>query len=65
MKIRPVGPELFHAGTGRTDGQTDMKTLIVALRTFSNEPKNCTFSDIVFMCLYLSQNKQRIQPYIT
>jgi hypothetical protein len=30
MKIRPVGVELFHA-----DGQTDMRTLIVAFCNFA------------------------------
>ena len=34
MKIRPVGPELFHA-----DAQTDMTKLIVALRNFANATK--------------------------
>ena len=29
MKIRPVGPELFHA-----DGRTDMSKLMVAFRKF-------------------------------
>ena len=37
MKIRPVGAELFHAGA-RTDGQTDIKKLIVAFRNFANAP---------------------------
>jgi hypothetical protein len=35
MKIRPVGPELFHA-----DGQTDITKLIVTFRNFANAPKN-------------------------
>jgi phosphoserine phosphatase len=34
VKIRPVGAELFH-----TDGQTDMKMLIVAFRSFAKAPK--------------------------
>jgi hypothetical protein len=34
MKIRPVGAELFHAS-----GQTDMTKVIVAFRSFANEPK--------------------------
>jgi hypothetical protein len=33
MKIRLVAAKLFHAG-GRTDGQTDMKKLPVALSNF-------------------------------
>ena len=37
MKIRPEGPELLHAD-GRTDGQTDLTTLIVAFRSFANAP---------------------------
>jgi len=39
MKIRPVTTELSHAD-GRTDGQKDMTTLIVAFRNFANAPKN-------------------------
>ena len=35
MKIRSVGPELFHA-----DGRTDMTELIVAFRYFAKAPKN-------------------------
>ena len=35
VKIRPVGVELFHADT-----QTDITKLIVAFRSFTNEPKN-------------------------
>jgi len=37
IKIRPVGAQLFHAG--RTDGQTDMKKLIVVFRNFVSAPK--------------------------
>jgi len=37
MKIRPVGAELIHADR-RTDGQTDMAKLIVAVRIFENAP---------------------------
>ena len=39
IKIRPVGYEFFHANR-QTDGQTDMKTLIVSFRNFANAPKN-------------------------
>ena len=35
MKIRPVGPDLFHA-----DGETDMTKLTVASRNFANLSKN-------------------------
>jgi hypothetical protein len=35
VKIRSVGAELFHP-----DGRTDMTKLIVAFRSFANEPKN-------------------------
>jgi hypothetical protein len=38
MKICPVRAELFHA-----DGQKDMTKLIVAFRSFANEPKNHCF----------------------
>jgi len=34
MKIRPLGAELFLVD-GHTDGQTDMKNLIVAFRNFA------------------------------
>jgi hypothetical protein len=37
MKIRQVEVELLHAD-GRTDGQTDMMTLIVAFRNFAKAP---------------------------
>jgi hypothetical protein len=43
MKIRPLGPELLHAGgraDGRTDGQTDVTELIVVFRDFANAPTN-------------------------
>jgi len=39
MKILSLGAELFHAGA-LTDGQTDLKKLVVAYRNFANEPKN-------------------------
>jgi len=39
MKTRQLGPELFHA-VGRTDRQTDMTKIIVAVRNFANDPKN-------------------------
>jgi hypothetical protein len=35
MKILPLGSELCHAD-GRTDGQTDMTTLVVAFHKFAN-----------------------------
>ena len=38
IKIRPVGPELFHAER-RTDRQIDMTELIVAFRNFENVPR--------------------------
>jgi hypothetical protein len=34
MKVRPLRPELFHAG-----GQTDVTKLTVALRSYMNAPK--------------------------
>jgi hypothetical protein len=39
MKIRPEVTELFCA-VRWTDGQTNMKKLIVALSNFANAPKN-------------------------
>jgi hypothetical protein len=39
MKIRPEGAELFYADR-RTDGQKDTTKLIVAVRNFTNAPKN-------------------------
>jgi len=35
LKIRPVGPELFHAG-----GRTDIMKLTVAFHSFANTPKS-------------------------
>jgi len=39
MKIRQVEAELFYAD-GRTDRQTDMTKLTIAIRSFANAPKN-------------------------
>jgi len=38
MKIRPVEAELFNADR-QTDGQTDMRKLIIGFRNFANAPK--------------------------
>jgi len=39
MKTCPVGAQLFHADRRkRTDRQTDMKKLIVAVGNFANAP---------------------------
>ena len=38
MKIRPVGAELFHAAW-RTEEQTDMTQLVVALHNSAQAPK--------------------------
>jgi len=35
MKFRPVGAKLFHA-----DGETNITKLTVAIRNFTNAPKN-------------------------
>jgi len=48
MKIRPVDAELFHA-----EGQTDMKTLIVALCNIANAPKITSFCDNYTKTLFL------------
>jgi hypothetical protein len=47
MKICPMGAELFYA-KGRTDGETDMRELIVAFRNFPNASKNETLLSYVF-----------------
>jgi len=39
MKIRPLEAELFHADRG-TDGQTNIKKLVIAFRNVSNALKN-------------------------
>jgi hypothetical protein len=44
MKILPVGAELFHA-----DGETDMRRLIVAFRSFMNTPKTKVLRKDVFL----------------
>jgi hypothetical protein len=58
MKRRPVETESFHAD-GRTDGQTDMMTLIVAFRDFVKTPKN-DFERIQkeIMLYYIKQTTQ-------
>ena len=43
MKIRPVRTELFHVDR-QTDGQTDMKKLIVTCRNFEKSPRNRNFA---------------------
>ena len=35
MKIHPLGTELFHAG--QTDGQTDVKMVIIAFLNLKNQ----------------------------
>ena len=43
MKIRLLGTDLFHAGgrkDGRTERNTDMKKLMVAIRNFANAPES-------------------------
>jgi hypothetical protein len=42
LKISPVGAEVFHA-EGKTERQTDMTKLLVALCNFANTPKNLLF----------------------
>jgi len=47
MKIHPVEAELFPADgqiDGGTDGQTVTTKLIVAFRSFANEPSNCCYA---------------------
>jgi hypothetical protein len=39
-----MGAELFHVDDGRTDRQTEMKKLIVALRSFANVPRKTKLS---------------------
>jgi hypothetical protein len=39
MKFRPLGAELFRAASW-TEGQTDIKKLIVAFSNYSKAPKN-------------------------
>jgi len=39
MKILPVGTELFHVDR-RADARTDTTKLIVAVRNFTNAPKD-------------------------
>jgi hypothetical protein len=49
MKIRPVGPELFHADRRterQTDGRTNTRKPIVAFRSFVNATKNVLVSYI-------------------
>jgi len=53
MKIRPVGAEVF-LGSGRTDGETDVKKLIVAFSNFATAHKklrNYRFTFVDWDCL--------------
>ena len=52
MKIRLVEAALMHAEKltdVRTDGRTDMATLIGAFRNYANAPKNFTLFHRIFM----------------
>jgi hypothetical protein len=51
MKIGPVGPEMYHAD-GRTDRQTDVTELVVAIRNFVKAP-NIRAADSHGIGLYL------------
>jgi hypothetical protein len=56
MKILLVGDELFLEDRridGWTDGRTDMTKLIVAVRSFANEPKNSTYRLFFFYIQYI------------
>ena len=48
MKIFPVGTEFFYA-----DRQTDMTKLIVAIRSFTKEPKYC-YAYCIFLFVLIS-----------
>jgi len=56
MKIRPLGAEFFHADE-RTNGQTDMTKLKVAIRNFTNALKNgqfcCRLKNPPYCCYWL------------
>jgi len=52
MEILSVGTELFHT-YGRTDGQTDMKKLNIALRNFANATKNDSWKSKSKLSTYL------------
>ena len=41
--MRHVGAEMLHGDRRDTDGQADMKNLIVAFRNFANTRKKCLF----------------------
>jgi hypothetical protein len=57
MTIHPVRAELFHA-RGRTDGQTDMTELIVALRNFAEGPKK---QELNRRSMWQAWDKRKIQ----
>jgi len=62
MKISPLGAELFDA-RGRTDRQTDMKKLTVAIRNSANASKILRSARTVYLCfLCSSQNTHRFLP---
>ena len=58
MKIRPVGPELFHADRQTEDGHDKSNSRI---SQFANAPKSSTFCPqyIYMFCMYL-RKKHRI-----
>ena len=57
-KTCPVGAELFHVD-GQTDGETDMRKLIVAFRKFSKDPKkrNSNMLIVLLFC-FLHQTRK-------
>jgi len=65
MKICALGAELIHEGE-RTDRQTDMTEVIVALRNFSNTPKNSNIKKefiqlwtCMYVCVYIYRGCQK------
>ena len=51
MKIRPVGPELFHAVR-----RTDMTKLAVVFRNFAKATKRTTYLKIKYVTIHRAQN---------
>ena len=69
IKIRPVGPELFHGGrqaNGRMDGWTDMTKLIVAFRNFATAPTNQKHISLsITFSFYEIMWKNKVKAYRT
>jgi len=62
MKISQLRAELSNA-SGRTNGLTDTKKLIVAFQYFAYAPKSSLFAHGLYLfVIYNSHSKERLSP---